>query len=164
VSKVTAFLRSPFGWVLLAAVVAGALVVGALGDRGPRTQGERVDAVAKTVKCPTCRSESVYESRSAAAQNLRNEIARQVSAGRTDDEVRAYIAERFGEGLLLTPGTSGVPALVWVLPVVAVVLAGGGLALAFRRWRDQDAADARAVTDDDRALVAAALADEHDRP
>lgn len=145
------------GWLLMAAVLVGALAVGVARDATPRTQSERIDAVAKTIKCPTCRSESVYESRSAAAQNLRNEIARQVGAGRTDDEVRAYVAERFGEDLLLTPSTSGVAGLVWVLPVAAFVLALGGLVVAFRRWRADDREQSAAVTDDDRALVAAAL-------
>jgi cytochrome c-type biogenesis protein CcmH len=155
-------LRGWPGWLLMAAVLAGALAVGVARDSGPRTQSERIDAIARTIKCPTCRSESVYESRSAAAENLRNEIARQVATGRTDDEVRAYVASRFGEDLLLTPSTSGVAALVWVLPVVALVLAIGGLALAFARWRAEDRDASAAVTDDDRALVAAALEASHE--
>lgn len=151
------------GWLLMAGVLLAALTVGVARDAAPSTQSERIDAVAKTIKCPTCRSESVYESRSAAAQNLRNEIARQVAAGRTDDEVRAYVAERFGEELLLTPSTSGIAGLVWVLPVAALVLAVGGLVVAFRRWRDDDRASSAAVTDADRALVAAAQEAEANR-
>jgi cytochrome c-type biogenesis protein CcmH len=146
------------GWLLMVAVVIGALAVGIARDGGPRTQSQRIDAIAKTIKCPTCRSESVYESRAAAAENIRNEIARQVAAGRTDDEVRAYLGQRFGEDLLLVPSTTGVTSLVWVLPVVALVLAVGGLAVAFVRWRRADRDSAGVVTDDDRALVAAAMA------
>ena len=58
-----------------------------------------------------------------ASQNIRDEIARQVAAGRTDDQIRAYINDRFkDQGLLLVPPKTGIDSLVWVLPVVALVL------------------------------------------
>ncbi|HEX9260752.1 MAG TPA: cytochrome c-type biogenesis protein [Acidimicrobiales bacterium] len=145
------------GWLAMALVLAGALLVAVSRDSGPRTQGERVDAIAKTIKCPTCRSESVYESQATASENIRTEIARQVAAGRTDDEVRSFLATRYGEDILLVPKGSGVTGLVWVLPVAALLVAIAGLAVVFARWRREAAASAGQVTDDDRALVAAAL-------
>ena len=51
-------------------------------------------------------------------------------------------------------------ALLWVLPVMVLVAGVGGLVVVFHRWRAQAAATA-APTDDDRALVAAALAASH---
>ncbi len=142
------------GWLLLAAVLAAALTIGVTRAGGPRTNEERVEAIAKTIKCPVCRSESVFDSKADASQNIRDEIARQVAAGRTDAQIRAFINDRFqDQGLLLVPPQSGVDSLVWVLPVVALVLAGGGLAVAFRRWR---LAPDTVPTDDDRALVDAA--------
>jgi cytochrome c-type biogenesis protein CcmH len=123
------------GWIVMGVLFVLAFAVGAARSAQPRTNAERVDAIAKTIKCPTCRSESVFESRSAAAENIRNEIARQVAAGRTDAEVKAYVAERFGDDLLLNPPASGIGGLVWVLPVVAVAVGAGALGLAFTRWR-----------------------------
>jgi cytochrome c-type biogenesis protein CcmH len=145
------------GWLVLAVVLAVALAIGVSRSSGPRTQEQRVDAIAKTIKCPTCRSESVYESQAAASANIRNEVARQVAAGQTDNQVRRYIADRFGEDLLLVPSRSGISSLVWVLPVAGLVLAAGGLVWAFRRWKAQ-VPDGE-PTDDDRALVEAALAE-----
>jgi cytochrome c-type biogenesis protein CcmH len=142
------------GWLLMAAIVAGALTIGVTRAGGPRSNEERVQAIAKTIKCPVCRSESVFDSKADASQNIRDEIARQVAAGRTDDQIRAFINDRFqDQGLLLVPPKSGVDSLVWVLPVVAFVLAAGGLAIAFRKWR---LAPDTVPSDDDRALVDAA--------
>jgi cytochrome c-type biogenesis protein CcmH len=141
-------------WLLMAVVLAAALTIGVTRAGGPRTNEERVEAIAKTIKCPVCRSESVFDSKADASQNIRDEIARQVAAGRTDDQIRAFVNARFqDQGLLLVPPKSGVDSLVWVLPVVALVLAGAGLAVAFRRWR---LAPDTVPTDDDRALVDAA--------
>jgi cytochrome c-type biogenesis protein CcmH len=148
------WLRRWPGWLLMAAIVAGALTIGVTRAGGPRSNEERVEAIAKTIKCPVCRSESVFDSKADASQNIRDEIARQVAAGRSDDQIRAFINDRFqDQGLLLVPPTSGVDSLVWVLPVVALVLAAGGLVVAFRRWR---LAPDTVPTDDDRALVDAA--------
>lgn len=137
-------------------VVVGSLVVGAVsGDNGARTTAERVDSIAKTIKCPSCRSESVFESRAASAENIRSEISRLVGEGKlSDDQIREQVTAPFGEDLLLTPPSSGVAGLVWVLPVVALICAIGGLVVVFRKWRVKSAAP---VSDDDRALVNAAL-------
>jgi len=139
------------GWLLMAVVLAAFLTIGATRAGGARSNEERVDAIAKTIKCPVCRSESVFDSRADASQNIRDEIARQVAAGRSDDEIRAYINDRFkDQGLLLVPPKTGIDSLVWVLPVVAVVLAAGGLAVAFHRWRTTPDL---ALTDEDRSIV-----------
>ena len=46
---------------------------------------------------PTCSGESVFVSRAAAAESIRAEVARQVSAGlRTDEQILSYIEQRFG--------------------------------------------------------------------
>lgn len=121
-------------WVLLAIVVVGALVVGTRPE-GSRTDEERAEAIASTVACPACSGQSVANSDAPAAANLRADIERRVAAGESDDEIRAAYAARFGEEILLNPPRSGTAALVWVIPVVGVVVAGAGLTLAFRRWR-----------------------------
>ena len=122
------------GWILLVVVVIGALVVGTRSD-GTKTNAERVQSIAKSVRCPTCRGQSVADSDAPAAANVRRDIERRVAAGQSDDDIRSALAARFGDGILLTPPRSGVAGLVWVLPVIAVAAAGGGLTLAFRRWR-----------------------------
>ena len=75
----------------------------------------------------------------------------------------AVIESSFGGRILLVPKASGFDALVWALPVAALVCAVAGLAFTFRRWR-REAADGADPTDEDRALVAAALASEDESP
>lgn len=153
-------LKGRLAWSAMAVLAAVLLVFGATRSTGPSTQEERIDAISKRLACPTCSGESVYVSRAAAAESIRNEIARQVAAGqRADDEIVAYVESRFPGSLLLPPG-EGVDALVWVLPVVALVCGFGGLVVVFRRWKREGSVTAAA---DDEVIVAAALAD-HDDP
>ncbi len=144
-----------WAWLTVAVVVAAGLTVGVVQGRAPRSEQDRIDAIAKTIKCPVCTSESVYESRSGSAEDIRREIADQVAAGRSADEVRAAVAARYGDGILLKPPSGGLGGLVWVLPVVGLVLAAAGLVAAFRRWRNAGAGLGPATAEDE-ALVAQA--------
>ena len=144
-----------WGWLVIVALVVVSLVRAGVSDGAPRTAEERSHAIAETIKCPTCRSQSVAGSDSAAARAIRGEIARRVDAGESADEVRTAIAATYGDDVLLTPQGSGIDGLVWVLPVLVLVLALAGLTAAFARWRREPPL---AATDEDRALVARALA------
>ena len=153
---------TPWRWVLMGAIVLVALVVGTRPDDTPRTNEDRAHALADTLKCPTCRSQSVADSDAPVSKEIRAEIIRRVESGETDQQIRDYLVGRFGEDVVLTPAASGVTGLVWVLPVVLVVAGGAALGFAFRRWRRRSPVG---VTEDDRALVDKARRElEGDRP
>ncbi len=143
-----------WSWLVIAALVLVALVRNAVDDAGPRTTQERVQAVARTMKCPVCESQSVADSDAAAARAIRSDIARRIDAGESNAEIRTAIADAYGDEIQLTPSASGFAGLVWIVPVVALVLALAGLSAAFARWRRTSPATA---SDADRALVDDAL-------
>lgn len=148
-----------WSWLVIAALVLVALVRAGVSEGPSRTAEERVHDIGLTIKCPTCRSQSVAGSDSAAARAIRTEIARRVSDGESADEIRTAIAGTYGEDVLLTPSRSGLEGIVWILPVVALVLGLAALSAAFARWRR---APSHIASDADRALVEEALAE--DRP
>lgn len=144
------------GWVVLFFAVVGLMTYGSTKDAGARTPEERIEEISKRLACPVCNGESVYESQNPASAAIRAEIRTQVQDGTaSDDQIVSYIVANFSAKTQLVPKTSGFEALVWVLPAAALVCAIAGLAVAFRRWkRNIDTVP----DDDDRALVAAALA------
>lgn len=145
------------GWVMLVLVIAGFLAVGATRSTGPESQEDRVDAIARRVACPICDGESVFESQNNSSQAIRNQLQQLVAENDLSDaEIVAFIETRYGAQVLLVPKASGFDALVWVLPAVAFVCGLGALVVVFRRWK-REAGDMREPTDDDRALVDAAL-------
>ena len=143
-----------WSWLAIVALVLVALVRNAVDDAPPRTIDERVQAIAATLKCPVCRSQSVADSEVAAARAIRTEIQRRVEIGDDDDEIRGAIAAAYGEDVQLTPTGSGFVGLVWIVPVIALVLALAVLSAVFARWRRRTPA---AASDADRALVDEAL-------
>jgi cytochrome c-type biogenesis protein CcmH/NrfF len=148
-----------WSWLAIAALVLVALVRAGTSDAGPVSEGERVHDIAITLKCPTCRSQSVAGSDSPAAKAIRAEISRRIEDGQSADEIRAAIAASYDD-VQLIPGRSGLEGLVWILPVVVLVLALAGLSAAFARWRRASTVHA---SDADRELVERALAEHEHR-
>ena len=161
---------------LMAIVLVGALWAGTHRNRVPSSE-ERAQALEHTIKCPVCRGQSVAESDSPAAKDIRIEITRRISDGESDAEIRSFFAQTLGADLLLRPASSGFAGLVWVLPVAGFVLAASGIAFAFVRWRRWARLvpvtkrvvrldpDALAVLEEQRSFLKRSLADlerEHD--
>jgi len=141
-------------WVVIASVVLVGLVRASVDDGPPRTTEEQVETIARTMKCPICGSQSVADSDVAASRAIRLEIATLVEQGRSADQVREAISATYGDRVQLIPPAAGFAGLVWILPVVVLIVALGGLSSAFARWRR---APASAATAEDRALVDEAL-------
>ena len=141
-------------WLIMALVLVSALALGVSDDGGPQSDAERANSVARTTRCPQCRSESVAESNVGIARKIRADIARRIDAGETDDEIRQAYVERYNQSILLTPDGSGFTGLVWIVPVLAAAAAVVVVGLAFSRWRREIAEEA---TSEDHRIVAAAI-------
>lgn len=140
-------------WVAVAVVVLVALAVGTLGQSEP-TDAQRAQSLAESIRCPSCRSQAVASSDTPSSQAVRTLIAERIDAGDSDEEIRDYVASRYGREILLDPSGSGFSALVWALPAMFVVAAVAGLAIRFKGYQTP----ARAASDADRRLVEEALA------
>ena len=149
-------------WLLVGVSLATMLAFGVVDGRDDRTNAERAHDIGATIACPQCVGQSVVESDVAIAREIRAEIGRLVVAGYSDDDIRTRFAERYGDWVVLTPSTSGVSGLVWVIPVVGLVVGVGLLAVTLRRWRRASTAGDD-VSDEDRALVESARAGARER-
>lgn len=109
------------------------------------------------LRCPTCVSESVAESNSAIAREMRVLIQEQLDLGRDREEILAFFQARYGDWILLNPPRRGILLIVWLAPVAAALIGGLLLVYFVGRWR----ASAEQVPDidaADRERVSAALA------
>jgi cytochrome c-type biogenesis protein CcmH/NrfF len=150
-------------WAALGVVVAFALVVGSHRPAGPTPLAARVRSIAAGIRCPTCQGETAAESQVYAARAIRADIAQRLKARQSPGEIRAYLVSRYGTGILESPPVHGLTALVWYLPVVVIPAAAVVLVVGLRRSRHKRSADS-VLSEEDRALVAAALATQPSPP
>ena len=125
------------------AAVAAVVVVAFGAANSARAQDQdleaRTTAVASTLRCPVCQGESIQDSPSELARQMRAVVRDRLRAGETPEQVKAYFASKYGEWILLEPRMTGLNILLYVLPVVLVV---GGIALVailVRRWTTPEA-------------------------
>lgn len=95
-------------------------------------QEERAQALEGRLKCPVCRVQSVRESGSFMALEMRTKIRQLIVEGRTDDEVLEWFVARYGDFILLEPRKRGFGLVAYVLPLAAVLVGATLLALRFR--------------------------------
>ena len=116
----------------LAVVLAACISALALAQDGGLDQ--RVFEIARQLRCPVCVSESVADSNARVSIEMREVIQQQLEEGRSEAEILAFFQNRYGDWILLEPPRRGVHLVVWLLPVIAVVLAAVGLGMYVRRW------------------------------
>lgn len=90
--------------------------------------------LASELRCPMCQGQSIEESSSPIADEMKEFIRTKLSEGLTPDEVKNLIVGSYGEWVLLEPRPEGFNLAVYVLPVV-VLLGGAAFVVHLtRRW------------------------------
>ena len=92
-----------------------------------RAEELRYQQLLRELRCLQCQNQSLADSDANVASGLRQEIHRQMQAGRSDDEIKAFLVERYGDFVLYRPKVGSGTWLLWFGPFV--ILAGGALAL-----------------------------------
>ena len=137
--------RRAWGWVGAVAVAAGAYLYGAVAPGPPRTNADRVHALARGFACPVCAGQSVAESDVPVAREIRRQIGIWVDEGRSDDYIRDELVAAYDIDIDYNPSGAGLTGLVWVLPVAAGLGTAGALIVMFHRRRTAAAATAEPV-------------------
>lgn len=87
----------------------------------------RYEHIIEEVRCLKCQNQSIKDSNAFLAGDLRREIRRMLSEGKTDDEIYDFLVARYGEFALYRPRMSGKTLVLWIAPLV--MLLGGAFVL-----------------------------------
>lgn len=93
----------------------------------------RARAISAQLRCMVCQNQSIDDSNSDLAHDLRVLVRQRLEKGATDKQVIDYLVARYGAFVLLKPPFELQTALLWGAPLVMIVVAGGLAALVFRK-------------------------------
>jgi cytochrome c-type biogenesis protein CcmH len=113
----------------------------------------RARAISAELRCLVCQNQSIDDSHAPLARDLRILVRQKLVEGESDEGVRAYLVERYGDFILLRPRLTAGTLLLWFGPFV--VLIGAGALIWHNRRRDDDAK--RMTLDEEEARRLAAL-------
>jgi cytochrome c-type biogenesis protein CcmH len=85
------------------------------------TEG-RLKALAEELRCLVCQNQTIADSHAPLAVDLRNQIRAQVTQGRSDDQIRAYMVERYGDFVLYKPPFKASTAILWLAPALLLAI------------------------------------------
>jgi cytochrome c-type biogenesis protein CcmH len=97
---------------------------------------ERLKNLSHELRCLVCQNETLADSRADLAEDLRDEIREQMKAGKSDQEIIAFLTDRYGQFILYRPQVRPTTYLLWFGPFVLLL---GGLYVLFlyiRQRRD----------------------------
>jgi len=124
---------------------------------------QRLARLTQELRCLVCQNESLADSHAELAADLRNQMREQMRAGRSDEQIKAWLTERYGDFVLYRTPLKATTAVLWFGPA-ALLLAGlGGLVFYLNRRRGR--VTPRTLTASERARAQALLqADEPPGP
>ena len=96
-------------------------------------------ALASELRCPVCQGNSIQDSPSELAQQMRSLVRDQLRSGKSPDEVRAYFVDKYGEWILLAPKAEGFNLVVYIIPFVAILAGALIVWRTVKRWTHSQA-------------------------
>ena len=94
---------------------------------------QRLISISEEMRCLVCQNESLAGSRSDLANDLRREIRILIKEGKSDDQIRNFMVERYGDFVLYRPPVKPVTWLLWIGPFVILAIGIAGLLTYLRR-------------------------------
>ncbi len=112
--------------ILLMGPVAGtALAVPAPETFADPAMESRARNLQRQLRCLVCQGESIDESGSDLAAELRRVVHTQIAQGRTDQQIRDFLTERYGNFILMKPPVQASTYFLWLAPFLVLIAAGG---------------------------------------
>src|SRR6266704_2971027 len=90
---------------------------------------KRLMKLSQELRCLVCQNETLADSRADLAEDLRKEIREQMKAGKSDQEIIAFLTQRYGDFVLYKPPVKSTTYLLWFGPFVLLI---GGTFLLYK--------------------------------
>ncbi len=121
--------------LLLAASVAASGQALDIAHPDPKVEA-RLKSIAEELRCLVCQNQTIADSNAPLALDLRQQVRGMITEGKTDDEIRGYMVQRYGDFVLYKPPFNAVTALLWIGPGILIVAAFAALVVTLRRRRE----------------------------
>ena len=82
----------------------------------------RYEQINRELRCLVCQNQTIADSNATLAGDLRREVREMIGAGKTDDEIRDFMIERYGDFVLYRPRMTPTNFLLWAAPVLLLLL------------------------------------------
>ncbi|HVP08815.1 MAG TPA: cytochrome c-type biogenesis protein [Burkholderiales bacterium] len=96
---------------------------------------QRIRLLEEKLRCLVCQNQTLADSNAELAGDLRKQVAEQVAAGKSDEQIIEYLTARYGDFVLYDPPFKTRTVLLWVGPFVLLLVGAAALVVVLRRRR-----------------------------
>jgi cytochrome c-type biogenesis protein CcmH len=107
---------------------------------------DQVNAIAKQLYCPVCENIPLDVCPTQACAQWRDLIREKLAAGWSENQIKNYFVEQYGERVLGAPPVKGINWLVYLIPPLAILAGGFILYKALRTWKPSESQDLPAAS------------------
>lgn len=76
----------------------------------------------KEIMCPVCDGQSLDQSQSLIANNMKDIIKKQIQEGYNEEQIKSYFVKRYGESVIAYPSVRGFNSLAYIIPVISIII------------------------------------------
>jgi len=131
-------MKTIFTFVLLFSTLTGSMMVNAAPIETFKFDSPEKEKVfhklSEELRCLVCQNQNIAESNADLAKDLRLEIYTMLMQGKTEDEIVAFMVQRYGDYVLYRPPFKPLTWLLWLGPAIVFVL---GLIFVVRYMKSQ---------------------------
>lgn len=96
-------------------------------------QLKRYQALIAELRCLVCQNQNLADSDANLAKDLRRKTEELLKAGQTDQQIREYMRERYGDFVLYRPPLNNTTSFLWLGPFILLIIAIAGVFLSIAR-------------------------------
>lgn len=125
------------GGLAMVLMASASLAMAAAPAKPDPLLDEHVNRLTAELRCLVCQNQTIADSQADLAMQLKREVRQQLAGGASDQQVRDFMVQRYGDFVLYRPPVNKATFLLWAAPVLLLLL---GASLLLVHWRERRAA------------------------
>ena len=96
----------------------------------------RYKALSQELRCPKCQNQNIADSNADISRDLRAIVHEQLEAGASDEEIIAFLVDRYGEFVRYRPGMDSNTIWLWSMPILLFLMGSAVMLIQMRKGRE----------------------------
>lgn len=95
----------------------------------------RTQEILKNLRCLVCQGQSIYDSNSDFAHDIKFFVKQQIEIGKSNDQIYDFLSGKYGNWILLNPTWNVTNSFLWIVPLILLIL---GLYFIYKRSKNEN--------------------------
>jgi cytochrome c-type biogenesis protein CcmH len=105
-------------------------------------EAQRMKKLEEELRCLVCQNQTLADSQAGLAEDLRRQVRDLIAQGKSNEEIKDYLVQRYGDFVLYRPRVKSATYMLWFGPFALLLVGAAAWLIVQRRSRQQAAAQA----------------------